>query len=415
MMTVMDLDVVGFQSIRFSTTYVPENSGRHYFSYGSMGAGKVYINNELIFDQRLQAKDSMSFLLGVAEENRLRYSFAAGQTYNICIETVLPTTQNSGLYILDGQTAIHCGLVEQEEMEADIFNEALSIAKEADYVLAFVGNTMQWETEGQDMTDFANPADGSQDALIQGVVNVNANTIVVNTTGVAVRLPWLNEVPALLQTWYGGQESGNAVLDVIFGEVNPSGKLPISWPREYEHTACYGNFGMDSFETEEVDYVEGVYVGYRHFDRLFGSPKEALFPFGFGMSYSQFQLSNQFLDGSLNSGIDSQISVRVKVKNLGSVRGAETIQIYVAAPEDSDVNRPIKTLVGFDKVFLGAGDEGDVNIDFKADAIAFWDDSEGKWGVSRGIYQVLVSTSSSPRDVRATLSFEVAEDFSFKA
>ena len=346
------------------------------YSYGSMGAGKLYVNEEPIFDQPLQAKDSMSFLLGVAEENRLRYSFAAGQTYNIRIETVLPTAQNSGLYILDGQTAIHCGLVEQGEMEADIFNEALTIAKEADYVLAFVGNNMQWETEGQDMTDFSLPANGSQGELIRGVIGVNPKTIVVNTTGVAVRLPWLDEVPVLLQTWYGGQESGNAVLDVIFGQVNPSGRLPISWPREYEHTGCYGNFGMDSFESEEVDYVEDVYVGYRHFDTLFGSSKEVLFPFGFGLSYSQFQVSNSSLEGNLNGGRDSEVSVRVQVKNIGSVRGAETIQVYVASPEDIEVDRPVKTLVGFDKAFLDAGDEGDVKVTFKTDAVAFWDESQ---------------------------------------
>jgi beta-glucosidase len=415
MMTVMDLDVVGFQSIRFSTAYTPKKSGSHYISYGSMGAGKLYINDELLFDQPVQAKDSMSFLLGVAEENRLRYKFDASKSYSIRIDTILPTAQNSGLYILDGQTAIHFGLVEQDEMEADIFNEAVAMAKEADYTLIFVGNNMQWETEGQDMTDYSLPADGSQDALIYGVAAVNPKTIVINTTGVAVRVPWLNEVPALLQTWYGGQESGNAVLDVIFGQTCPSGKLPISWPREYEHTGCYGNFGIDSFESAEVEYVEGIYVGYRHFDKFFGTEKEVCFPFGFGLSYTQFQITDSSLTGKIDSTGDDEVCVTMKVKNVGSTVGAESVQVYVVPPKDCKVDRPVKTLAGFEKVLLEPNQHGTLQVKFGKDAFAFWDDEKSDWAVSQGVHQILVATSSSPKDIVATLDLNIVSGFNFGA
>lgn len=218
------------------------------------------------------------------------------------------------------------------------------------------------------------PSNGSQDALISGVAAVNANTIVVNTTGVAVEMPWLDNVPAVLQAWYAGQETGNAVLDVLLGEVNPSGKLPISWPRKYEHTACYGNFGLDSYDSLQVDYVEGVNVGYRHFDQQYGTEKEVLFPFGYGLSYTSFELSDATISGNL-SGASDVVTVSASVTNTGSRAGAETVQVYVAPPKTGSANgRPPKALVAFSKVFLQPRESKTVSASFGRDCIAYWDD-----------------------------------------
>jgi len=263
------------------------------------------------------------------------------------------------------------------------------------------------------MSDMHLPANGSQDRLISAVAAVNPKTIVVNTTGVAVTAPWLSEVQVFLQAWYAGQETGNAILDVILGEVNPSGKLPISWPRDYEHTAVFGHFGLDSYESREVEYVEGVHVGYRHFDRHYGGEKQVLFPFGFGLSYSTFTISSPTLTGQLSSKSDDGITVSVEVENTGSKVGAEVVQIYLAPPVDHKTDRPLKSLVGFTKVFLGDGEKKTVSIHFRKDSAAMWDIDQRKWAVEAGLHEILIGTSSNPEDLKLRMKLEIPEAFVF--
>ncbi|KAJ0382588.1 hypothetical protein COL922a_012239 [Colletotrichum nupharicola] len=289
-MTLMNDNVVSAKSTRLSTDYSPDVSGKHYLSFSGMGPARLFINGEFQGEIK-ETAEAMSFLLGVQEEQHLQYDFLVGKTYSIVIESTISPVPNAELYLADDQIAVHLGFVSQQEMEADLLSEAVRFATDADVALIFVGNTPQWETEGQDMATMTLPADGSQDKLIAEVAKVNSNTIVVITTGVPVELPWLDNVAAVVQAWYGGQETGNSILDVLLGEVNPSGRLPMSWPKKNEHTACYGHFGLDSWDSREVEYVEGVNVGYRHFDSQYGTEQEVLFPFGYGLSYSTFEHS----------------------------------------------------------------------------------------------------------------------------
>ncbi|KAF2448326.1 hypothetical protein P171DRAFT_211057 [Karstenula rhodostoma CBS 690.94] len=304
---------------------------------------------------------------------------------------------------MDNQCSVHLGLILQAEMEQDVLSEAVELAKDADLTVVFVGNTTQWETEGQDLSSMDLPADGSQDNLISSVAAANPNTIVVNTTGVPVELPWLDKVSALIQAWYAGQKTGNAILDVLLGETSPSGKLPISWPVRYEHTGCHGNFGLDSYESREVEYVEGVYVGYRWFDKLWGSEKEVRFPFGHVLSYTQFDVKN----AKVVDGAKEVVTVTTVVKNVGESAGEETLQVYVEPPADDGV---IKKLVGFAKVDLQPGEERDVEVQFKKQDAAYWEESLDQWKVSKGIYGILIATSSAPKDVRARLEVVVDGD-----
>lgn len=415
-MTLMNSKAVGSRSARLSTTYTPAESGSHYVSFSGMGPSKLYINNKLVSQQTTHTKNGTGFILGpgASDEHRFQYHFEAGVTHDIVIESWPLQVDPSDLGILQGTIAARLGLITQREMEADLLGDAVAAAKEADVVVCFVGNTTQWETEGRDMTDMKLPADGSQNRLVAAVAAVNPRTVVAVTTGVPVEMPWLEDVPAVIQAWYAGQETGNAIFDVLFGEANPGGKLPMSWPKKYEHTGCYGHFGMDSFESEEVEYVEGVNVGYRHFDQKYGTDKEVLFPFGFGLSYSTFEIRDVVISGSLDENrSDDTVTVSMTIVNTGSQGGTETAQVYVAPADGAGNGRPPKALVAFSKVFLGPGETKRVTTSFGRDGAAYWVEDVQMWRVDSGRHAVLVGTSSSPRDVKARLELDVSRGFDF--
>ncbi|KAM5343512.1 hypothetical protein ACJ41O_012049 [Fusarium nematophilum] len=413
-MSLMNENVVGAKAARLSTKYTPDVSGRHYLSFSGMGPAKLFINGEFLGEIK-ETEEAMSFFLGVQEERQLQYDFIAGQSYDVVVESTISPVPNAEMHLAEDQISIHLGFVSQEEMEADLLSEAVELAKQAELAVLFVGNTPQWETEGQDMASMALPADGSQDRLIAEVAKVNPNTIVVITTGVPVELPWLDQVSAVVQAWYGGQETGNSILDVLLGEVNPSGRLPISWPKKNEHTACYGHFGLDSWDSREVEYVEGVNVGYRHFDSQYGTEKEVLFPFGYGLSYSTFEVSDATLSGSLSGNdADAEVTVAISVRNTSDRAGSEVIQVYLAPPNSGeDSGRPPKALVAFGKVHLAAGEQKELQLSFKRDGAAFWSEDENRWKVEAGEHEVYVSTSSSLQDVKARFTLNASEAFSF--
>jgi beta-glucosidase len=316
---------------------------------------------------------------------------------------------------MEGQSSIHLGFITQEEMEQDVLTEALELAKEADVAIVFVGNTTQWETEGQDLSSMTLPANGSQNKLIASVAAVNPNTIVVNTTGVPVELPWLDDVPAFVQAWYAGQETGNAILDILIGDVSPSGKLPVSWPKKYEHTGCYGNFGLDSFDSRKVEYVEGIFVGYRWFDRLWGADTEVRFPFGYGLSYTKFSVSDVRIIGTITNDPDKRVTVSATVTNLGAMMGSETVQVYLEPPVVQGLERPVKGLVGFIKVELEVNQKKVIEVAFARDAAAYWDEVLNEWRVSKGVHGVVVATSSAPIDAKARLNLLVEDGFGYPA
>ncbi|KAF2009538.1 glycoside hydrolase family 3 protein [Aaosphaeria arxii CBS 175.79] len=412
--TLMNTNVVGSQTVRYTTTYTPTTAGNHYLSFSGLGPTKLFIDDVEVGEQRDPIKDAMGFFLGVQEEVRIQYQFS-NRPYKIRLETHPSPVSNSELYLMDNQCSIHLGFLSQAEMEQDVLSEAIELARSADLAVLFVGNTTQWETEGQDLSSMTLPADGSQDKLVASVVAANPNTIVVNTTGVPVELPWIDDVPAFLQAWYAGQETGNAILDVLLGETCPSGKLPISWPKKYEHTGCYGNFGLDSYDSREVTYVEDVFVGYRWFDRLWESDREVRFPFGYGLSYTDFEFSEASISGELANAADTKVNVTVKVKNVGSIPGSETVQVYVKPPVGPFLERPVKELAAFAKTtLLQPGEVRLVEVEFGRDTAAFWDEERKRWSVSEGIHDILVSTSSHLKDVKAVLQVNVATVFQFE-
>ncbi|KAL2212916.1 hypothetical protein CC79DRAFT_1390919 [Sarocladium strictum] len=401
------------QALRHATTYTAAYTGRHYLSFSSLGPSKVFINNELVLEQKCTAEDPLAFVFGSQEETRFRFFFEAGKDYHIRIDTHPAEIEESTdpdvhmHVLLNGILGVRIGIIYQHIYEADLAAEAAELARDCDFALVFVGTTSQWETEQKDLPSMSLPTDGSQDELIRRVAMTNPNTIVINHSGVAVDVsPWIDQVRGFLQAWYLGQELGNSIADVLLGEVSPSAKLPMSWPRSYRDTACYGHFGADCVPTKTVDYVEGVFVGYRHFDKFYGQDKQVRFPFGFGLSYTSFNLNDPRVSGELGSDT-SAVEVDVRVTNTGSRFGAEVVQLYLRAPSVPGLERPHKELVGFAKVHLEAGETKTLKVSVCDRAGAFWDEPSVQWCLVAGQYILEVSTSSHPKDVAFKIPLNV--------
>jgi len=218
-------------------------------------------------------------------------------------------------------------------------------------------------------------------------------------------MPWLDHVPTVLQAWFPGQEAGNSIIDVLFGIVNPGGKLPMTWPRSLSDTPAFENFPGD-VENLRVEYKEGVEIGYRYYDRHL---EKVLFPFGFGLSYSRFEVGDiQVNPKTLKQG--GSITITAEVKNLGPRSGSEVVQVYIAPPE-SEVDRPLKTLAGFAKVMVGIRESKEAEVQVPFDAVAYWDEMGKCWAADKGIHKAMVGTSVV--DIVAEVEFMVEEDIRY--
>ncbi|RPA99465.1 hypothetical protein L873DRAFT_1683653 [Choiromyces venosus 120613-1] len=264
-------------------------------------------------------------------------------------------------------------------------NRAAALAKESDVAVVVVGMNNEWESEGYDRHSMALP--GKQNELISAIAKVNPRTIIVNQSGCAVNMPWLEEVQGLLQVWYQGQEAGNALADVLLGKQAPGGRLPISFPKRVEDNSSWGNFG-DGGEKNEVQYSEGIFVGYRHYVTR---DIPVLFPFGYGLSYTTFSISAPEFTGGKNilaPGVTA--TVEVCVKNTGKAASSEMVQVYISPRAGSSVERPAKELKGFGKVELAPGEEKVVKVVLDEYAVGYFETKVGKWRAEKGTYEVTI-------------------------
>ncbi len=243
----------------------------------------------------------------------------------------------------------------------DPIQTAVNAAAVADVVIVVAGLNREWESEGFDRPDLE--LVGKQNELIARVAAVNANTIVLVNTGSAVTMPWIDEVAAVMQQWYAGQETGNALADLLFGDVSPSGKLPTTFPVRYEDNPAFINFPG---ENGKVLYGEGLFVGYRYYDKKELAP---LFPFGHGLSYTTFTYDNLRLNGE-SFGEEDEIVVSVDVTNSGSMAGQEIVQVYVHDVV-SRLVRPLQELKAFAKVSLEPGETKTVTLPLTRQSLAY--------------------------------------------
>jgi beta-glucosidase len=189
----------------------------------------VYINNKIVFEQKGNSEDAMTFLFGGNPEQEFTYSFSKGHSYQIRIQSSPPVAgSNDHGSILQGLPGFRLEFMREEEHNRNLLSEAVEVARNCDVAIVFTGHTPVWETEGQDQVRFNLPNDGSQARLVDAVASVNSKTVVVTSTGIAVAMPWLSQVSAVIQAWFPGQEAGHAIADILSGAVNPSGKLSIS-------------------------------------------------------------------------------------------------------------------------------------------------------------------------------------------
>jgi beta-glucosidase len=275
---------------------------------------------------------------------------------------------------------------------------AASLAAGSDVAIVFVS---QWESEGMDLADlnFGN----EQDALVAAVAAANGRTVVVMENGGAQLMPWLSRVAAVLEAWYPGQRGGEAIANLLFGDVNPSGKLPITFPAsvsDLPHPVILG--AGSSGAIFSTDYsVEGFLVGYKYYDARRITP---LFPFGFGLSYTTFSLTDVTL--APDSPASSGFTVTVDVTNTGHLAGAEVVQVYLALP--AGTGEPPRRLVGWRKATLPPGQAQKVTVQVDANdsahPLSYWDNGGNGWRVASGEYRVYVGNSSRSLTMAGTFN-----------
>jgi beta-glucosidase len=366
--------------LRLQGTFFPPDSGTFTLGLKCIGQGRLLVNG--------------------CEALPLK-SYDDPSSWN---EAVLPLPSEAGVpqkitveYLWSGEN--HWRMVELAllpPVPQDPIAEAVALAKEADAVVIVAGLTREWESEGYDRVDMRLP--GAQNELIAQVAAANPRTVVALNAGSPLEMPWLGEVGAVLQTWYAGQEIGNALADVLFGDVNPSGKLPVTFPKRLEDNPSYLNFPG---ENGKVFYGEGLYVGYRYYDL---KDVEPLFPFGHGLSYTTFEYSNlELSSSSLRPG--ETLQATFTIKNIGAVAGAEAAQLYLRDPE-ARLQRPEKELKGFVKVSLQPGEAQTVTLTLDQQSLSYYDPAKPGWEAEPGQFEVLVGASSRDIRLRGTFTLE---------
>lgn len=280
-----------------------------------------------------------------------------------------------------------------------LYSAAIEEAKQADLVIFLGGlnKNYQQDCEGDDRKTFELPFE--QNRLIKGILDVNQKMVLVLTSGNAVDMPWIEKVPSLIQSWYLGSIGGKALADVLIGEINPSGKLPFSYPVRLED--CPAHFyGEISYPGDSIrqEYKEDILVGYRWYDTKKIKP---LFPFGYGLSYTEFQYGKPVVSATeLKAG--ESLEVKVTVKNTGKVAGKEIVQLYIG-DEKCSVLRPVKELKDFYKVELQPGEEQEVAFTVERDDLTFFDDERHEWIAEPGRFKIYIGRSSE--DIEGTATF----------
>ena len=289
---------------------------------------------------------------------------------------------------------------------AELTAEAVGKARQADVVIFFGGlnKSNHQDCEGNDRKEFGLPY--GQDQLIEALVKANPRLVYVNISGNAVAMPWLAKVPAVVQGWFIGSESGEALASVLAGDVNPSGKLPFTWHQQLNDCGAhaqntYPGTWRDDHKIIDEEYKEGIYVGYRWTDKQKIKP---LFAFGHGLSYTTFKLGKVTADKAKMTA-DDQISFTINVTNTGTRAGAETVQLYISDKKAS-VDRPVKELKAFQKVFLQPGESRDVTLTIGRDALSFYDEATHAWVAEPGTFEALVGTASDQLPAKCTFELK---------
>ncbi|KAJ7580808.1 glycoside hydrolase family 3 protein [Mycena floridula] len=383
---------------QYSTKFVPDESGDWEFQLTVTNRGNLFLNNALVIDLSTNPESDPNafFGLGTKPVTGVFKGLVGGKEYNmelrlsnIGFNAKGATFECWGGFRLGGRRIV----------DPDIeIREAVRVAKEADVAILVIGLNHDYESEGFDRPDMELP--GLTNRLVSEVIRANPTTVVVNQSGTPVTMPWIDETHTVVQAFYGGNELGNGLADVLFGKINPSAKLPITFPKRIEDSTSHLSFSVGQ-EYGKVHYNEGIFVGYRSFDRQSITP---LFPFGHGLSYSTFTYSD--LSVSEIEIPSLKISVAFTIKNTSDISGREIAQVYVADTESS-LPRAVKELKAFIKVSLDAGESKRVTLRMDREAFGYYDDRRASWVAEKGKFGVLFGASLS--DMKLVGETELAE------
>ncbi|XTI92667.1 glycoside hydrolase family 3 protein [Cenococcum geophilum] len=376
-------------------------SGTYEFGVSVQGTASLYVDGKLVVDNTTNQTFGEGFFRAGTVEVVGTVDLVEGQTYNVVVNWAGAHTseliRNSPLTFHPG--GIRLGGCMQIDVDASI-TAAEQLAGQFDQVVVLAGLMGDWENEGADRPNIDLPEHTNH--LITRVLDANPKAVICISSGSPVVMPWADKATTLLHVWYGGNETGNAISDVLYGDVNPSGKLPLSFPIHLRDNPAYL---YSRAERHRLLYGEDVFVGYRFYDTM---EKDVLFPFGHGLSYTRFALSDLALsvDGT---GDHAVLSVKVHVANVGEYDGSETVQVYIQ-PQAPSVNRPVRELKGFEKVAVPKQKKTMIRIPMELKyAMAFWDEAEDRWVCEKGVYMVLVGTSSRGKFLEER--FEVERTF----
>jgi beta-glucosidase len=363
-------------SVRWSGYFVPRSEDDYKFYVSADDGVRLYVNDERVIDDWRRHGETLDTYSAHLE---------AGKPYKIRLE----------YFEASGTATARFGIT---PASAPLGKETKALAAKADAVILCMGFDPNTEGEGGDRT-FRLP--GGQDAFIEQIAEVNKNVVVVLTSGGNVDMTgWIGKVPALLHVWYPGQEGGTALAQILFGEYSPSGKLPASFERRWEDNPTFHSYYPKSGE-KRVAYSEGIFLGYRHYDRSTVKPR---FPFGFGLSYTTFEYSDLQISPAAGNA-STPVTVTFNLKNTGSRKGAEIAELYVGDSHAS-VPRPVKELKGFAKVELQPGETKRVTITLDRRAFSYYDVSKNTWKAEPGDFAILVGSSSAQIELQGKFTLK---------
>ena len=368
-------------SVCWTGTLIPRESGRHVLGIASDDGSKLYLDDKIVIDNSGNHAETlktceMKFIANKPYSIRLEYSEATGDAAMKLV------------WIEPGMFT----LIKDKKL-----TEAIALAKESDVAIVCVGNNAKQEQESIDLPSFKMA--GEQDRIVQAIAAVNPRTIVVLSGGTPVDTSaWLGDVEGLILAMYPGQEGGQALADILFGRVNPSGKLPFSYIQSRSETYAFDGYQDPSLK---MPYHEGVFVGYRYYDTKGIDP---LYEFGYGLSYTTFEYSGLEIEkiGTLD------YLVSATIKNTGGKAGAEIVQLYISPPE-SKVQRPVKELKAFAKVSLEAGESKMIHMTLNPRSFQYYDVQAKDWAFDAGRYEILLGASS--RDIRQRKEIEIQQTY----
>jgi beta-glucosidase len=386
-----------YAAFRWSGWMWPEKDGRHEVSLRGPGEARLWLDGQPLIDASTPApRDNLDVGGGMVPRRTAGVDLVAGRGYPIVVEYVRApkdraAAANDSSQGLDWEF-VSLGVREPRGSIA----EAAALAASCDAAVVVIGAASITEGEGYDRADLDLP--GDQNALVEAVLAANPRTVIVLVNGAPYALPWIDHVPAVVEGWLGGEAGPDAVARILLGELEPSGRLPVTFPVRIEDTPAHGFYPGGA----SVTYGEKLRVGYRHFD---SSNEPPLFPFGFGLTYTRFEYADVLAPEAVRAG--EPVEVSFTLKNVGQRPGKETAQLYVR-PRGPSQDRPVKELKAFAKVALEPMQQTTVRLTLDARAFAYFDPDQRDWIAEPGAYDLLIGGSAADIELQATVRLESA-------